>query len=151
MSKKSIFHDNQRLYELLRDFCDGLAEEQRFREAQCCINEFLSGEQARTHYEALLDLEDELHLKQHDGELTEADLERYHHLNETLRALPDAERFFLAQEELEEISSQIVDFIGLAIETGQVPTPEELETLEHTGACDDEHCAVCHSDSESDS
>ena len=148
MSKKSIFRENRQLYELLSNFCDSLSGVSRFQEAQRCINEFLSEEQARDHYEALLDLEDELHRKQHDGELTEADLARYRQVNELLQNLPNADHFFAAQNELEDIHMQIVNFIGLAIETGQIPTPDELEDLEHSCDCDHDDCNVCHPENE---
>ncbi len=140
MKKTSIFRENERLYELLTDFCNCLSGIKRFQDAQCCINEFLSGEKARNHYEELLDLEDELHRKQHDGDLTEDDLARYRCINETLQGLPNAENFFIAQGELENIHSQIMNFIGMAIETGQIPTPEEIEELEHLSEHDHEHC-----------
>lgn len=143
MNKISIFRENKKLYQILTDFCNCLSGMGRFQDAQRCINEFLAEENARTHYEALLDLEDELHQKQHDGEITEDDLERYRQVNENLQNFPCSERFFSAQRELEDIHLQIVSFIGMAIETGQIPTPEELEELGRSCSHDHEDCG-CH-------
>ncbi len=143
MKKVSIFRENQKLYDLLADFCNCLAEIDRFQVAQRCINDFLSGEKARTHYEELLDLEDELHRKQHEGQLTEDDLNRYRSVSETLQGLPNADAFFTAQGELENIHGQIVNFIGMAIETGQTPSPEELEELEQLAGHEHEDGDCC--------
>ncbi len=123
----SIFRKNQKLYELLAEFYECLAEMEQFRQAQHHINSFLADDQARHHYEKLLDLEEVLHRKQHDGNLTEDDLSKYKHINDKLLDMPGAEEFFSAQDELENIHLQIMNFIGIAIETGQTPSPEEID------------------------
>lgn len=123
----SIFKKNRKLYELLAEFYECLADMEQFRRAQQSINLFLANDDARKHYEKLLDLEEILHSKQQDGGITEEDLGNYREVNEKLQDIPGAGDFFAAQDELESIHLQIMNFIGVAIETGQTPSPDELE------------------------
>jgi cell fate (sporulation/competence/biofilm development) regulator YlbF (YheA/YmcA/DUF963 family) len=125
--KMSIFKKNRKLYELLAEFYECLADMEQFRRAQQSINLFLANDEARKHYEKLLDLEEILHSKQKDGGITEEDLGNYRTINEKLQDIPGASEFFAAQDELESIHLQIMNFIGVAIETGQTPSPDELE------------------------
>lgn len=133
----SIFVENNRLFELMAELYDCLAGMQRFQDAQKSVSDFLADEEARHQYEQLLDLEEELHRKQQEGKLTENDLQAYKAVNDALKTIPDAERFFKAQRELENIHLQIMNFIGIAIETGQIPSPDEIEDF----SCD--NCGKC--------
>lgn len=135
----SIFRENEQLYSKLADFYQCLAGTERFQQAHSCINQFLSLDAARNHYEQLLELEEELHQKQHEGNITEKDLAKYRELNERLQQYPLAEEFFNAQQDLEEIHLEIANFIGMAIENGEVPTHDELEE-----ACGSDCDCGCH-------
>jgi|GEM_PF-3115978 len=132
----SIFRDYPQLYKSLSDFYTHLAAVPRFQEIHQTLDQFLDNDAASACYEELMGLEEELHQKQHDGEITEADLARYREINERLQQMPHAEEFFNAQQEMEEINMEIVNFIGLAIDQGEVPSLDELEEAGDSCGCD---------------
>jgi len=123
----SIFRENSKLYDLLSEFYQTLAETPKFQQVQRGIDQFLENDAAKSCYEELLTLEEELHQKQHEGEITEDDLSKYREINERLQQMPLAEEFFNAQQEMEEINMEIANFIGIAIEDGEVPSLDELD------------------------
>jgi cell fate (sporulation/competence/biofilm development) regulator YlbF (YheA/YmcA/DUF963 family) len=122
-----------------RELCQAIVDLPNLRAARQRIDAFLSNETARGQYESLIAKGQALQEKQQNSvplDGTEiADFERH---REALLANPVARGFLDAQEELHGLQHSIQKYVSKTLETGRVPTAEDLGD----GACG--HGCGCH-------
>ena len=122
-----------------RELCQAIVDLPTLRAARQQIDAFLSNETARGQYESLIAKGQALQEKQQNSvplDGTEiADFEKH---REALLANPIARSFLDAQEELHHLQHSIQKYVSKTLETGRVPTAEDLD-----GSCGSHGCG-CH-------
>lgn len=122
-----------------RELCEAIVAQPDFLAAQRRVEAFMANDQARSHYESVVNKGQELHEKQHRAEpLNGEEIAAFEKDREALLANPVARGFMEAQEELHDLQHSIQKQIKKTLELGRVPTAEDLEE----GSCG--HGCGCH-------
>ena len=78
----------------------------------------------------------ELHQKQHAGvELSDTEIQEFEDARESLFANDIASDFMAAQQSLQTLQQTISKYVGMTLELGRVPTPEDMEHADGGGCC----------------
>ncbi len=128
---------NSTILEKTRDLCGSLLELPEYKENIADIESFIADDAAKAQYGAFAKLGDELHEKQHNGTLTDADIEQFDTQKAALNDNPKIATFLSAQENLNSIAQMISKHVAKTLELGRVPEPEEMEASEccSSGGC----------------
>ena len=122
-----------------RELCQAIVDLPNLRTARQQIDAFLSNDQARTQYEALVAKGQALQEKQQNSTpLDGTEIADFEQQREALLANPVARGFLDAQEELHGLQHSIQKYVSKTLETGRIPTAEDLEE----GSCG--HGCGCH-------
>jgi cell fate (sporulation/competence/biofilm development) regulator YlbF (YheA/YmcA/DUF963 family) len=122
-----------------RELCQAIVDLPNLRAARQHIDAFLSNEKARAQYETLIAKGQALQEKQQNSvPLDGTEIADFEGHRETLLANPVARDFLDAQEELHDLQHSIQKYVSKTLETGRVPTAEDLGD----GSCG--HGCGCH-------
>ena len=122
-----------------RELCQAIVDLPNLRTARRQIDAFLSNEQARAQYETLVAKGQALQEKQQNSvPLDGTEIAEFEKQREALPANPVARGFLDAQEELHDLQHSIQKYVSKTLETGRVPTAEDLGD----GSCG--HGCGCH-------
>ena len=122
-----------------RELCQAIIDLPNLRTARQQIDAFLSNDQARNQYETLVAQGQALQEKQQNSvPLDGTEIADFEKQREALLANPVARGFLDAQEELHDLQHSIQKYVSKTIETGRIPTAEELSE----GSCG--HGCGCH-------
>ena len=117
-----------------KELCAEIAGSPVFTELQAKIECFLSDDAARTQYQSVHEMGEQLHQKQHAGlELGGAEIKAFETARDALFANPVACDFMDAQHKLEKLQKQIGKYVSMTLELGRVPTADDL--AESGGCC----------------
>ncbi len=119
---------NSAILERTRELCSAILDWPGYKEQVTQIEAFLADDDAKASYRAFAELGDEMHRKQHAGELTDADIEKYEAEKKALDAKPLVGGFLVAQESLNEIHKTVATHVAKTLELGRLPEPEDLES-----------------------
>jgi len=126
--------DDSAVMEKTKDLCASIVEHPDFRLLQEKVEVFLEDESARLQFQSVQERGQELHQKQHAGmELTEGEIRDWEAAREELTNNMVVRSFLQARQELESVQKMIGSYIGMTMELGRVPEPEDF--AEKEGGC----------------
>ena len=124
-----------------RELCQAIVDLPNLRAARQRIDAFLSNAAARGQYESLIAKGQTLQEKQQNSvPLDGTEIADFEKQRDALLATPVARGFLDAQEELHDLQHSIQKFVSKTLETGRVPTAEDLGD----GECDGHDSCGCH-------
>ena len=110
-----------------RELCQAIVDLPNLRAARQRIDAFLSNETARAQYETLIAKGQALQEKQQNSvPLDGTEITDFEKHREALLANPVARGFLDAQGELHDLQHSIQKYVSKTLETGRVPTAEDL-------------------------
>jgi cell fate (sporulation/competence/biofilm development) regulator YlbF (YheA/YmcA/DUF963 family) len=131
---------NDAIEQKTRELCETIVRQPKYESIRRRVEAFLADPEARSQYECLSDLGQQLHDRQHHGEkLTPAEIAAFDHQREAFSKNPVASAFAEAQDEMRQILDQINRYVGKTLELGAVPSPDDL-----SDACDCGSDCGCH-------
>ena len=124
-----------------RELCQAIVDLPNLRAARQQIDAFLSNDAARGQYESLIAKGQTLQEKQQNSlPLDGTEIADFEKQRDALLANPVARGFLDAQEELHHLQHSIQKYVSKTLETGRVPTAEELsESCDGHGSCGCHH------------
>lgn len=123
---------NSAILERTRELCSAILDWPDYKAQVANIETFLADEGAKAEYREFAQLGDEMHRKQHAGELTQTDVENYETKKKALEAKPLIAAFLAAQDSLNDIHRTISTHVAKTLELGRLPEPEDLQS---SGGC----------------
>ena len=134
--RMSIIAEDSTVIIKTRELCVQIARDPLFLELQGHIEQFLNDDDARFQYQSVHERGEELHQKQHAGiQLGASEIRDFEAAREALLANDVARQFLAAQQELESLQKEIRKYVGLTLELGRVPTPDDLAEASGGGGC----------------
>jgi cell fate (sporulation/competence/biofilm development) regulator YlbF (YheA/YmcA/DUF963 family) len=122
-----------------RELCQAIVDLPNLRAARQRIDAFLSNETARGQYEAVMSKGQALQEKQARSQpLESAEIADFEKHRDALMQNSLARGFLDAQEELHHLQHSIQKYVSKTLETGRVPTPDDL-----SDSCGGHDCG-CH-------
>jgi len=119
-----------------RELCDAIAQDIEFVALQGQVERFFADDEARLQYQSLHERGEDLHHKQHAGvELSDGEIKEFENAREALFANEVASDFMDAQQSLQTLQKTISKYVGMTLELGRVPEPEDMEQAEGGGCC----------------
>ena len=119
-----------------RELCAQIASDPVFLQLQENVERFLSDDAARLQYQSVHERGEDLHHKQHAGvELGATEIREFEAAREALFDNEVAREFLTAQQELERLQKEISKYISLTLESGKVPTAEDIAAASGGGCC----------------
>jgi len=116
--------------------CEAITSDPEYQEALGRVERFLENSEAKSLYQNVHEKGESLHHKQSSGvDLTDAEVADFESCREQLFKNEVASDFHNAQQELQDLQQSLNKYIGMALETGRVPTTEELEAAQGGGGC----------------
>lgn len=140
----SIFAKDSAVIAKTKEMCEAIAQDIEFVTLQGQVERFLSDDAARLQYQSVHERGEELHQKQHAGvELAEAEIRGFEEARDALVANEVVRDFMEAQQSLQTLQQTIGKYVGMTLELGRVPEPEDLEQSDGGGECCGGGCG-CH-------
>lgn len=119
-----------------REMCDAIAQDIEFVALQGQVERFLTDDAAKLQYQSVHERGEELHQKQHAGvELSETEIRGFEEARDALMNNEVARDFMEAQQNLQTLQQTIGKYVGMTLELGRVPEPEDLEQSDGGGCC----------------
>lgn len=119
-----------------RELCAQIASDPVFCALQEDVERFLNDDAARLQYQSVHERGEELHQKQHAGlQLGTEEIRDFEAARAALLENEVAQKFFEAQQELDQLQKEIRKYVGLTLELGHVPTAEDLAEAGGGGCC----------------
>ncbi len=132
----NMFSKESNVLAKTRELCDAIAQDIEFVTLQGQVERFLSDDDAKVQYQSLHERGEELHHKQHAGvELSDKEIQDFEDARDSLLANEVASDFMAAQQSLQALQKTISQYVGMTLELGRVPTPEDIEHAEGGGCC----------------
>ncbi len=117
---------NSAILDKARELCELILQSSEYKDNLSKIDTFFEDKAAQQAYRDFSNLGERLHQKQHEGTLTQEDIDSYDVAQEELRSNAVAADFLDAEATLNGIVSQISRLVGKSLELGRVPEPDEL-------------------------
>ncbi len=109
------------------ELCEALVADGDVKNARQQAETFLADESAMSLYREMATLGRALHQKQHHGEEPTGDeITRFNGLQDRCEAHPVITSFLNAQEVLSGVAEAVNAFVGKSLESGRVPSAEEM-------------------------
>lgn len=119
-----------------RDLCDTIAQDIEFVALQGRVERFLEDDAAKLQYQSVHERGEELHQKQQAGvELNEREIKEFEEARAGLLENDVAKDFMEAQQTLQTLQQTIGKYVGMTLELGRVPEPEDMEQAGGGGCC----------------
>ena len=120
--------------------CTAIAESQEVRSARDQAEAFLANQDVVGQYREMMTLGAQLQQRHQSGEqLDDAEIAHFQELKSTTEASDLVQGFQSAQRTLQEVANLVNGYVTKTLETGRVPSPEEMAS---EGSCG-EGCG-CH-------
>ena len=123
-----VLYPNSAILEKTRELCSLILQSGEYTENVGKIEAFFANEEAQASYREFAKLGEALHQKQHDGSLTQEDINGYEEKLAELKSNPVAAEFMAAEESLNGMVQQISKHVGKTLELGRLPEPEDLDS-----------------------
>ena len=132
----TILEDESTVMAKTRDLCETIAGDQDFRDLLQKVEKFLGDDDARLSYQSVHESGQALNQKQQSGlQLPESEIAEFESARKQLLSNPVASDFMQAQQSLEAIQSSVSRMVGMTLELGRVPTPEDIAQASGGGCC----------------
>ncbi|MGB1874066.1 MAG: YlbF family regulator [Akkermansiaceae bacterium] len=132
----NMFSKESNVLAKTRELCDAIAQDIEFVTLQGQVERFLADDDAKLQYQSLHERGEELHHKQHAGvELSDKEIQDFEDARDSLMANEIASDFMAAQQSLQTLQKTISQYVGMTLELGRVPTPEDVEHANGGGCC----------------
>lgn len=119
-----------------RELCDTIAQDIEFVALQGQVERFLEDDSAKLQYQSVHEKGEELHQKQHAGvELSETEIQNFEEARNSLLENDVARDFMEAQQNLQTLQQTISKYVGMTMELGRVPQPEDMDNSSGGGCC----------------
>ena len=141
----SMLADDSVVIRKAKELCAAIVEHPDFSLLQEQVESFLDDDSARLQYQSVQERGEELHHKQHAGvELTRAEIGDWESARDALFENTVARSFIEAKRQLELLQETIGKYVGLTLELGRVPEPEDFS--DGGGGCCGGHggCGCAH-------
>ncbi len=119
---------NSAILEKTRELCALILGSPEYKGNLEKIEAFFADSSAQETYREFSAMGQEMHSKQHAGELTQEDVAAYDKKQDELRQNPVTDGFMSAEENLNNIARVISQHIGKSLELGRLPDPEDFES-----------------------
>lgn len=130
----SMLTDDSAVMSKTRELCGAIASDDRFASLQKDVERFLEDDAARTMYQSVHERGGQLQQKQQAGmELSPSEIREFEAAREALLENEVAKAFLDAQGELETLQQAIGKYVGMTLETGRVPSADDLAAA--SGCC----------------
>jgi len=128
----SIVSANSIIIEKTRSLCQTILDSPEFQPIRQSIQAFVTHDQAQKLYKQLSEKRDLLQKKQEEGaSLSDSELSDFEQDRKAFLDNPIALGFIQAQEEMHNIKKLVAQYVSRTMETGSVPSPDEIQT----GSC----------------
>ena len=132
----SILAENSAVMAKVKEMCEAITQDQEFKSLQTQVERFLSDDAAKLQYQSVHEKGEELHQKQHAGvELSESEIKIFEDARDALMANEIAREFMEAQQSLQTLQKTVGQYVGMTLELGRVPEPEDLADGGGEGGC----------------
>lgn len=119
-----------------KEMCEAIAQDIEFVALQGQVERFLSDDAAKLQYQSVHERGEALHQKQHSGvELAETEIKDFEDARDALMNNEVARDFMDAQQNLQTLQKTIGKYVGMTLELGRVPQPEDMEEAGGDGGC----------------
>lgn len=132
----SLFAKDSAVMEKTKDLCHAITQDIEFVALQGHVERFLEDDAAKLQYQSVHERGEELHQKQSSGvELGEREIKEFEEARTQLLDNEVARDFMDAQQNLQTLQQTISKYIGMTMELGRVPEPEDMEQSSGGGCC----------------
>ena len=120
----------------VNDLCEAIAADSECQALFADIETFLGDDEARLAFESVQQSGQELNQKQQAGlALSESEVAAFEEARAGLLANPVASGFLQAKQTLETLQGSVGRMVGMTMELGRVPTPEDIAQADGGGCC----------------
>lgn len=132
----NLLEDDSVVMTKTRDLCETIAKDSEYQSLLAKVETFLANDEARLSYQSVQEQGQQLNQKQQAGlELSEAEIGAFEGARTELLNNPIASEFLQAQQSLEALQSSVSRMVGMTLELGRVPTPEDIAQASGGGCC----------------
>lgn len=132
----NLLEDDSVVMSKARDLCETIANDSDYKGLLAKVEAFLGNDEARLTYQSVQERGQELNQKQQSGlELAESEIGEFENARTALLNNPVASDFLQAQQSLEALQTSVSRMVGMTLELGRVPTPEDIEQASGGGCC----------------
>ena len=132
----NFLEDNSAVMSKTRDLCETIVNDEEYKGLLAQVESFLSDDEARLAYQSVQERGQALNQKQQAGiELAETEIAEFEGARDSLLANPVASSFLQAQQSLEALQTSVGRLVGMTLELGRVPTPEDIAQASGGGCC----------------
>lgn len=119
-----------------RELCATISADPEFQGLLGKVETFLEDKEARESYQNVHQQGQELQQKQQAGlKISDSEISSFETTRQHLFNNPVASEFMEAQQGLEALQSAVNRYLGLTLESGKVPTQEEMAAASGGGCC----------------
>jgi cell fate (sporulation/competence/biofilm development) regulator YlbF (YheA/YmcA/DUF963 family) len=131
-----LLEDESSVMRKTRDLCETIASDSDYRELLEKVEKFLGDDEARLSYQSVHESGQALNQKQQSGlQLSDSEIAEFEGARTELLNNPIASDFMQAQQTFEALQSSVSRMVGMTLELGRVPTPEDVAQASGGGCC----------------
>lgn len=109
------------------ELCETIHNQPEFQSLRQRIDTFLADENARQHYQTVVEKSQDIQRKQQQAQpLTEAEIAAFEKDRQSLFDNPVAKGFLEAQQEMHSVQETITRYVTKTFEIGRVPTEDDM-------------------------
>ncbi len=132
----NLLEDDSVVMGKTRDLCETIANDSDYRDLLQKVEKFLGDDEARLSYQSVHESGQALNQKQQSGlQLSDSEIAEFEGARSELLNNPIASDFMQAQQSLEALQSSVSRMVGMTLELGRVPTPEDIAQASGGGCC----------------
>ena len=132
----NLLEDDSAVMGKTRDLCETIANDSDYRDLLQKVEKFLGDDEARLSYQSVHESGQALNQKQQSGlQLSDSEIAEFEGARTELLNNPIASYFMQAQQSLEALQSSVSRMVGMTLELGRVPTPEDIAQASGGGCC----------------
>lgn len=140
----SILSDDSLVMNKARELCEAIVADGEYQESMAKVETFLNNDEARLGYQNVHEKGQALNEKQRSGlQLADAEIHEFEVAREQLMQNEVAKDFMAAQEQLEMVQKAVSQYVGMTLELGRVPTPEDFAAAAQGGCCGGQDSGGC--------
>jgi len=133
-------NEQDTVIEKARELCQTIVSQPGMMSARRQVEAFLADEHARTHYQGLVSKGQGLQQKQQLSQaLSDDEIADFESHREAVLNNPISKGFLDAQETMRELHHSITKMISMTLESGTVPTQEDMQAASCGQGCNCEH------------
>ncbi len=134
--------DDSQVIAKTRELCEAIAGDPEYRELLDKVERFLDDEGAKLQFQSMQERGEELEQKQSIGlELSDGEMQEFESARDALLGNAVAKEFLDAQQSLQSVQTAIGKYVGMTLELGRVPDPDDF--IDKGGCCNEGGCG-CH-------